>query len=299
MIHVPALRMRRLFCGPGAALAALAALFAAAAGAASSAPAQRIVSLAPHLTELTYSAGAGERLVGVVEHSDHPAAARSLPRIGDAFRVDLERVAALRPDLVLAWESGTSPGTVERLESLGLRVVPIVTRKLRDVGDAIRAIGELAGAQAQADGVAAAYEARIAALRAGYRDRKPLSVFLQVNEQPLYTVSGAQIMSEVIEVCGGRNVFADLKEAAPTVGVEAVIAADPQVILATDATVPDARQYWSRWRQIAAVRNGAVYTISSDDVARPTARLADGVAQVCRALDAARERIGSAEIDAG
>jgi iron complex transport system substrate-binding protein len=252
--------------------------------------AQRIVSLAPHLTELAFSAGAGERVIGAVEYSDYPQAAQQIPRIGDAFRVDLERVLALKPDAVLAWESGTPVQTIERLQSLGLSVATISTRRLQDVAHALRTIGEIAGVQTTATQAAGEYEAQIASLRAEYQGRKQISVFVQVNDRPLYTINGGHIMSEVLELCGGRNVFAALNELAPIVGVETVIDANPQVILATDDTVPDAQAHWRRWRHIEAVRTGNVYTISSDNVARSTTRLADGAREVCRTLDTARAR---------
>lgn len=262
----------------------------AAFGSASAEPARRIVSLAPHLTELAFTAGVGDRIVGTVEYSDHPEAARQIARVGDAFRVDFERVLALQPDVVLAWESGTPVQTIERLRSLQMDVRTIATHRLSDVAHALRAIGELAGAEERAAVAANEYEANVAALRAEHGRRSPLSVFLQVNDRPLYTINGKHIMSEVLSVCGGRNVFASLNELAPVVSIESVIAANPQVILSTDDTVPDARAYWDRWRTIEAVRTGAVYTISSDYVARSTTRLVDGAREVCRALDAARAR---------
>jgi iron complex transport system substrate-binding protein len=257
-------------------------------------PAQRIVSLAPHLTELAFSAGAGDRVVGTVEYSDHPDAARKIPRIGDAFRVDLERVLALRPDVVIAWESGTPVQTIERIRALGFTVTTIATRRLTDVAAALRAIGQIGGAPEEAAHAAAQFEMRIAALRAEYRDRSPVSVFVQINDRPIYTINGRHIMSEVVELCGGRNVFADLNTLAPVVSIEAVIAANPQVIIATDDAAPDAPAQWRRWSHIDAVQKGNVYTISSDQVARATTRLADGATQVCRTLDAARARLGSA-----
>jgi iron complex transport system substrate-binding protein len=255
------------------------------------AQAQRIVSLAPHLTELAFSAGAGDRIVGTVEYSDHPEAARRIPRIGDAFRVDLERLLALRPDVVLAWESGTPVQTIERIRSLGLTVVAVRTYRLDDVAAALRAIGELAGTSAVAEEVAARFEQQIAELRVQYRDRPVLSVFLQINDRPLYTVNGRHIMSELVELCGGRNVFAQLSELAPAIGIEAVIAADPQVILSTDDTVPDPKAIWGRWRHLQAVRSGNIYSLPSDDIARSTTRLAVGAKELCRVLDTARSRL--------
>lgn len=254
-------------------------------------PARRIVSVAPHLTELAFAAGAGDHIVATVEYSDHPPEARKIPRIGDAFRVDLERLLALKPDAVLVWKSGTSMQMVERIRSLELRVVAYETNRLENVATVVRAIGQLAGTSAVADPVAQRFEHDIDALRAQYRGRSPISVFLQINDRPLYTVNGKQIMSEIVELCGGRNVFAQLSELAPAIGIEAVIAANPQVILSTDDTVPDAATEWREWRHIAAVRANNVYTLRSDDIARATTRLTIGAQEVCRTLDTARQRL--------
>jgi iron complex transport system substrate-binding protein len=255
------------------------------------APAQRIVSLAPHLTELAFTAGAGERIVATVDFSDHPAAARNIPRIGNAFRVDLERLLALRPDVVLVWESGTPAPTIERIRALQLPVVSFQTHRLEHVATVLREIGRLAGTSEVAERAALDYEKRIQQLRDEYRERAPLRVFIEVDDRPLYTVNGRHIMSELVELCGGRNVFADLNELAPAIGIEAVIAANPQVIVSTDDTVPDSAAAWSRWRHIEAVRTGNVYTLRSDDIARATTRLTVAAEAVCRTLDTARQRL--------
>jgi iron complex transport system substrate-binding protein len=250
----------------------------------------RIVSLAPNLTELAYAAGAGAALVGTVEYSDYPEAARSLPRVGDAWRVDPERVLELRPDLVLAWPSGTPGDTVARLESLGLRVVYIPTYRLADVATALRTIGRIAGTTGAAEASAATFDAGIRRLRAGHAGAPPVSVFIEIDDEPLYTVNGRHIISEVVELCGGRNVFADLPQLAPPVSLEAVLARDPQVILSTDDTIADPPALWRRWSRIAAVRDGTIYSMSSDTLTRATPRLADGARDVCAALDDARAK---------
>jgi iron complex transport system substrate-binding protein len=261
------------------------------AAAAQAAPPQRIVSLAPHLTELAFTAGAGDRIVATVEFSNHPDAARAIPRIGDAFRVDLERLLALRPDVVLVWESGTPAPTVERIRALKLPVVSFQTQRLEHVATVLREIGRLAGTSAVAERAASDYERRIQQLRDQYRDRAPLRVFIEVDDRPLYTVNGRQIMSEIVELCGGRNVFAELSELAPAISIEAVIAANPQVIISTDDTVPDAAAAWSRWHHIDAVRTKNVYTLRSDDIARATTRLTVAAEAVCRTLDTARQQL--------
>jgi iron complex transport system substrate-binding protein len=255
------------------------------------APPQRIVSLAPHLTELAFTAGAGDRIVATVEYSNYPEAARAIPRIGDAFRVDLERLLALRPDAVLVWESGTPAPTVERIRALQVPVVSFQTQRLEHVAAVLRSIGRLAGTSDVAERAAVDYERRIQELRERYRERTPVRVFIEVDDRPLYTVNGQQIVSEIVELCGGRNVFADLSELAPAIGIEAVIAANPQAIISTDDTVPDAAAQWSRWRHIEAVRTGNVYTLRSDDIARATTRLTVAAEAVCRTLDTARQRL--------
>jgi iron complex transport system substrate-binding protein len=250
----------------------------------------RIVSLAPNLTELAYAAGAGSTLVGTVEYSDYPEAARALPRVGDAWRVDPERVLQLRPDLVLAWSSGTPGDTVARLESLGLRVVSIPTYRLADVGAALRTIGKIAGTAAIADAAAATFDAGIGRLRAAHATAPILDVFIEIDDEPLFTVNGRHVISEVVQLCGGRNVFADLPQLAPPVALEAVIARDPQVILSTDDTIADPRALWRRWTRVAAVRDGTIYSMPSDTLTRATPRLAEGAREVCAALDDARSK---------
>jgi iron complex transport system substrate-binding protein len=250
----------------------------------------RIVSLAPNLTELAYAAGAGDALVGTVEYSDYPAAARALPRVGDAWRVDAESVLALRPDLVLAWSSGTPQDTVARLESLHVRVVSIATFRLADVASALRTIGRIAGTATVAEAAATRYEAQILRLRADHADARRLSVFIEIDDEPLYTVNGRHIISEVVELCGGSNVFADVPQLAPPVALEAVLARDPDVILSTDDTIADPRALWQRWPRVAAVRSGTIYSMDSDTLTRATPRMALGARAVCAALDDARGR---------
>ena len=262
------------------------------ADAATVAPQPRIVSLAPNLTELTFSAGAGSQIVGTVEFSDYPQAARAIPRIGDAFRIDYERLLALHPDVVLAWESGTPKNVIERLRALNVNVRVIATYRIADISVAMREIGAISGTAASAERVGAQFERDIEALRQQYSARPTVSVFLQINDRPLFTVNGKQIMSEIVSLCGGRNVFADLNDLAPEIGEEAVIAADPQVILATDNSGDDALEHWRHWQRMKAVKTGNLYVLSPDDMARPTTRLALGAAELCRTLETARHRLG-------
>ncbi len=256
-------------------------------------PAQRIVSLAPHVTELLFSAGAGGRIVGVVDYSDYPPAARALPRVGSYNAVDMERILALRPDLVIAWASGNPPALIEQLRSLGLTVFLSEPRSLEEVASNLERLGRLAGTQLTAQPAADGFRKRLADLRARYAGRKPVSVFYQVWYRPLITVNGEQLISKVIRLCGGRNVFADLPALAPKLDIEAVLAADPQAIIAGVSEAGDSvwRQDWLRWTQLRAVKNHHLISIPADFLQRHTLRTLDGAEQLCEALDEVRAAV--------
>lgn len=269
---------------------ALVLLLAACAptGAPPPVPGERIISVAPNLTELLYAAGAGEGLVGVSEFSDHPPAARSLPRIGNAFRLDYERILALAPTVAVVWESGTPEESMRQLEALGLRLVRIETRSLEDIARAIEILGALSGDPAIASASAQAFRAGLAALRARYRDRPLLPVFVMIDDAPLYTVGGRHLINEILALCGGVNVFADATALALPVDLESVMARAPRAILSTDDGDPGA--YWSRYPQLEAVAAGKVYAAPADALARPGPRMVGGAERVCELLEDARGR---------
>jgi len=254
-------------------------------------PARRIVSLAPHVTELLFSAGAGDRIVGVVEYSDYPPAARQLPRVGAYNAVDMERILALRPDLVVAWASGNPPALIEQLRELGLTVFLSEPRELEDVASNLERLGRLAGTGATARAAANVFRQRLRALREHYAGRAPVSVFYQIWHRPLMTVNGEHLISKVIRLCGGRNVFADLPALVPKLEMEAVLAADPQAIVAGVREPGDEawRQDWRRWRQLRAVREGHLISVPADLLQRHTLRILDGAEQLCAALERVRQ----------
>ena len=252
-------------------------------------PAQRIVSLAPHLTELLFAAGAGATLVGTAALSDYPPQARDIPVIGDSAAIDVERIMALKPDVVLAWMSGNPPAEVARLEQLGLRVFATEPRSLAVIADDIALLGRLAGTERTAVAAAAQFRGDVAALRREYQGRRKVSVFYQVWHEPLMTVNGNQVISEVIDLCGGRNIFAGLKTLVPSVSLEAVLAADPEAIVTTsEQPAAQALGIWRRWTQMRAVRNGNLLVISPDEISRPTPRLLNGARRLCEQLDRVR-----------
>jgi iron complex transport system substrate-binding protein len=253
------------------------------------APAQRIVSLSPHGTELLFAAGAGARLVGTVEHSDYPEAARAIPRVGTYVAFDLERILVLRPDLVVAWGSGSGDAPA-RLAKLGILVYVTEPRSFEDIAATLERLALLAGTP-QGSAAARAFRDRLGRLRARYGSRRPVSVFYQVWRSPLFTLGGPHIFSRVAEVCGGRNVFGDLATLAPTVDLEAVLAADPEAIVASGMGEerPDWLDDWRRWPQLRAVREDHLFFIPPDLLQRPTPRLLDGAEQLCMALERVRK----------
>lgn len=255
-------------------------------------PARRIVSLAPHITENLFAIGAGSRVVGTVDYSDYPEPARKIPRVGGYSRIDLEAVAALKPDLVLAWESGNSMAQVDKLRALGVPVHVSQPNRIDDVATSLERLGSLTGAEEGARAAAARFRARLAELRGRYADRPKVSTFYQVWNQPLMTVGRDQIISDALRVCGGENVFGHLAVMAPAVTVEAVLAANPEAIVASGMgdERPEWLEEWRRWTQMEAVRRGNLFFVPPQLIQRHTPRILDGTERLCAHLETARTR---------
>ena len=275
-------------------LAMLAALAAAAAcsekvdnALPESAP-QRIVSLAPNLTELIYTIGASEQLVGVSAWSDFPREVLKLPVVGDAFTVYQEQLRLAGPDLVLVWESGTPAHMIDELRDIGYNVEAIRTRSLDDVAEAMLRIGELTGHVREAQDAAIGYRTELQTLKSKYQGQNPIRVFYQVSARPLYTINREHYVSELISACGGNNIFSDLSELAPTVDVEAVVDRDPEVMLASTDAGDQAFTEWQRWPDIAAIRYGSQFLLPADQIGRATTRLIIAGNAMCVALQQAR-----------
>ncbi len=254
------------------------------------APARRIVTLAPHLAELAFAAGAGDRVVGVSSYTDWPDAARALPVLAANGEVDLERLVAAQPDLVLAWTSGVPRQQVARIERLGIRVVSVEIRRLEDIALWLRRIGRLAGTEAHAERVAARYERDLAALVAAHRGRADVATFYEIWHDPLMTLSGAHLVSQILSICGGRNVYADASVLAPVVSLEDLIATRPTAVLV--AAPPEQAERWmGAWRsdpRLVAVGARHVERIDPALANRMGPRVLDGVRAVCAALERAR-----------
>lgn len=255
-------------------------------------PAKRIITLAPHATEMLYAAGAGDRLVGTVEYSDFPPAAKKVPRVGSYDRFDLEAISALKPDLIIAWESGNPAAPVEKLKALGLNVYVSQPNRMEDVAGQLERLGQLAGTEATANAAAAQFRQRLETLRRNNAGKPKVRVFYQIWIAPLMTVGGPQIITSAINLCGGENVFGHLTQMAPTVSVEGVLAADPEAIVATgmgDAR-PEWLNDWNKWPRMTAVKRGNLFHIHPDLMQRHTPRILDGAEQLCADLDVARSR---------
>jgi iron complex transport system substrate-binding protein len=255
-------------------------------------PARRVISMAPHATELLFAAGAGKQVVGAMNYSDYPEAAKKIPLVGSNSVIDMERVLALKPDLVVVWHTGNTARQIAQIESLGVPVFHSEPRKLGQVADNIERLGALLGTQATASGAAAALRSRIAGLKARYGKRSPVTVFYQIWDQPLYTLNDAQIASDAIRLCGGRNVFGALKVVAPEVSLEAVLAADPEAIMAGKRYDPanPGLKLWEPYQSMTAVKRGNLLTVNGELLTRPGPRVVEGAEQLCQAFEAVRQR---------
>jgi iron complex transport system substrate-binding protein len=249
-------------------------------------PAQRIISLAPDITEILFAVGAGSQVVGVIKGSDFPAAARKLPIVGSYTGVDLERVVALHPDLIIAWH-GTFLRELAVLHKMGIPVYLTKPRRLEDIPRTMRHLGVLAGSNANALQAAATYTQRLQALKLQFQQRSPVTIFYQIGDMSLMTVNKDSWINQAITLCGGRNVFAQMKSIAPTVDWEAVVTANPEVII-SDAEQADWKTRWQRWQRINAVKHQFLFRIDPSLIERASPRLIEGAKQICTALQQAR-----------
>jgi iron complex transport system substrate-binding protein len=253
-------------------------------------PAERIVALAPHIVENLYSAGAGERLVGVVSYSNFPVAAKQIPEVGSYSAFSLEQIVALRPDLVVMWGSGNGMQTLSKLEGLGIPVYVSELRQLSDVPQSIRRLGQLAGTASASETEARRIEGELQRLARLYGGAQELTVFYQIWNEPLQTVNSEHLISEIIALCGGRNVFGDAPALAPRINVESVLQRDPDAIVASGMgqARPEWLDQWRRYPSLKAVTGEALFFINPDHVQRPTARVLLGAERLCQQLQTIR-----------
>ena len=259
-------------------------------------PAEHIVTLAPNLAELVFAAGAGHKLKGVVKHSQFPAEVKNIPKVGDAFRIDLERIVEMAPDLVIAWRSGNPQTALQKLEQLGLKVWQIEIVHPHEIAQAVESIALAAGTVATGKIVAAQLRDKLAALKQANSHKPSVDYFYQVAAQPLYTVNGQHIISRSLEVCGGRNVFADLPTLAPQISRESVIVANPEAMLAPQYSEgTPGLDNWLDWPQLTAVKNHSLLYLPADQISQATPRLLDSIDLACKLFDGLRQKTRLAE----
>jgi iron complex transport system substrate-binding protein len=254
-------------------------------------PAQRIVAMAPHVTELLFAAGGGAKIVGAVSYSDYPEAAKRIPNIGSNRQIDMERVIAMKPDLIVVWMHGSSERQVDELRALGIPMFYSEPRKLDDIAASLQKMGKLMGTEAVAEPAAAALRKELGALRAKYASRPPVRMFYQVWDKPLYTLNGAHIVSDAIRACNGVNIFAPLKVTAPIVSVEAVLQKDPEAIFSTgEGSQNDGGvDLWKPFTNMTAVKRNNLFRIDGNLLNRAGPRMIAGTAALCEKLELARQ----------
>ena len=252
-------------------------------------PAQRIISLSPGITELVFAAGGGDKLIGAVSYSDYPLKAKNIPRIGSYDSLDIEQILALQPDLVIAWKSGNPDHQIQQLQSLGLKVYITEPENFASIPKTLRKFGQLMGSNEKAETSARQFEQKFNALKKQYQNKQnqpKIRTFIQIWNNPLMSVNGQHLISKVIEFCGGSNVFAQARTLTSTPSIEAILAKDPQVIIAT-GMADSSRQWLKRWQQwpfLSAVKNKRLYAANPDHLVRHTPRILLGIEEVCELI---------------
>lgn len=261
-----------------------------------SAPAQRIVSLAPHLTEAMFHLQLGDRVVGTVKYSDFPEQAKAIPRVGDAFALSIEAIVSLNPDLVIAWGSGGSNGAVKKLISLGVPVYYSEPKKLTDIAASAAKIALLAGQNDKARDARESFDKQLASLSKSGRVGHNPRVFFQISAHDLYTINNNHLIGQALKFCGGVNVFGDSKIPVPLVSNESVLVAAPEIIILSKGVEEqiDWKQRWLKFRNIPAVSAGQLYEVNADLITRPGFRFLDGVAELCAVI--AKNRVGDSKV---
>jgi iron complex transport system substrate-binding protein len=252
-------------------------------------PARRVISLAPHVTEMLFAAGGGSHVVGVVAYSDFPEEAKKLPQIGSNREVDLERIMALKPDLIVVWRHGSSERQIEMVRKLGVPLFHSEPQKLDDIPESVARLGQLMGTEKVAGPAAAELRQQLAGLRARYAKRPVVRTFYQVWDKPLYTLNGKHIVSDALHLCGGENIFASLPVTAPVVSVEGVLQQNPEAIFATAEKNYGGVSMWKPYGTLLAVRNDNLFTIDGNLVNRSGPRMIAGAAMLCEKLELARQ----------
>ena len=250
----------------------------------------KIVALAPHIVELLYSIGAGDHIIATTDYADYPEAANGIPRVGSYAGLQVEKIIAMKPDIVIAWKTGNPVADVRRLEDFGLNVVYSDIVTLEDVATELQRLGRITGHIEEAQRQAEKYSRSLAGLRQQYQSLPPVTVFYELWSRPLTTVAGSAWPQQQLTLCGARNLFRNLSQDYPQVSIEQVVIADPDVIIQPDhngKTDIDGID-WARWPQLRAVKAGMIIHPDADQAHRMTLRALDATRELCAAIARAR-----------
>jgi iron complex transport system substrate-binding protein len=278
------------FVLPGAAAAAVSVVDDANRTVTLPAPARRIVSLAPHATEMLFAAGAGAYIVGVSEFSDFPPEAKRIQSVGSGVSLDLERIIQLKPDLVVGWNNGVAATQLAKLEPLGIPIYKSEPYDFPTIALSVERLARLAGTDATGQLAAKNFRARLKKLQDTYQARRPITVFYQIWRSPLMTLNASHLVSSALRLCGGENIFGKLPQLAPTVSEEAVLKADPEAIVASSGEQDDVFAPWRRFPNLKAVARGNLVSIDGNLMNRAGPRILDGTEDLCRKLDTVRAK---------
>jgi iron complex transport system substrate-binding protein len=246
----------------------------------------RIISLAPGATEMLFAAGAGKHVIATVEYSDEPAAAKQVPRIGDVVAIDMEKLVALRPEVAVVWPGGGNPAQIEEISRMGIPLYRQQVNTLADLAGSLRRLGALAGTSDAAERAARDVEVRLATLAHTYDNGRHPNVLLEVWNHPIYTVGGTHLMSDALKICGARNVFGDLRDLGPAIDVEAVVARNPDIIVAAapPGAGADWLADWKRFTTLRAVRAGNLIAFEDPRLVRLGPSIVAATESLCKVL---------------
>ena len=254
-----------------------------------SSPAQRIISLAPHTTELLFAAGAGKSIVAVTAWSDYPPQAKNIPSVGSATELDVERIIKLQPDLVVAWKNGNKPRQIAHLRKFGIQVFESEPKTLDEIANSIKKLSMLAGTEKIGEQQALAFQQKIQVLKNKYQHAAEVRYFYQIWQKPLMTLNGEHLISQALKICGGKNIFSELVPTAPTVNSESVIQNNPEVIFMSSEE-KNANSLWQSFPNMMAVSRNNLFTFNGSIMNRAGPRMAEATEQLCEKLELARQR---------
>jgi iron complex transport system substrate-binding protein len=253
-------------------------------------PAMRVIALAPHATELVYAAGGASRIVAVSEYSDYPEQAKQLPRVGDSRQFDMERIAVLRPDLVVVWLHGSSERQIDQIRALGIPIFQSEPTRLDSIASSVSRLGKLMGTETVAEAAADGLRKQLAGLKARYAGRSPVRLFYQISDKPLYTLNGEQIVSDALRLCGAENIFAHMTVKAPSVSIEAVLQENPEAIVSGgEGKVEGGVAMWKGYSSMTAVRRDNLFRVNGNLLNRAGPRMIAGTASLCEKIELARQ----------